>query len=436
MSSDASFTSQQDTSRKSGTWSIAFILLITILIMAIPRIFGPSWRSIITPMDMRVLDHNQIQWEGFLVLRSVQMTLSSDTPNHVREFFSTDEYRAILPIFLAAIATKSFDSYFWGATISELIWWWAGSISTAVLSRRLGCNWYAATGTGILTATSPIAVAHIGALHLHTASSMALPVATLIAWDALHSVKRSLLINTLITGFAIFISSITYTYQWVLVPWLLGLTLMARQPVRWVLTVISSVIAFTAFTAIARATLQLGGLTVHAHPNDPIEVLTDRVRSQMLINQLDSLEVLISFFTIIWRLLLDMLVVYHPLIMFLSLVGLINTNKLHIFLYFFTILIAILQSIIYPLPWVLMSAFPFIYISASIGVSFIGTKWRILYFKLFGLSFRFSRFEKFVIHPLFIIIIIIIIAIIVTNSDLIGDDAFVIRWWGRWYVYH
>ena len=79
-----------------------------------PSAGDPPGRML-SSMDMRLMDDNQMQWEGFLVLRSVQMTLSSDTPHHVREFLSTDEYRAILSILLAAIGTNAFASYFWGA---------------------------------------------------------------------------------------------------------------------------------------------------------------------------------------------------------------------------------------------------------------------------------------------------------------------------------
>lgn len=436
MSSDASPLPHVGASNKRVSWPIACVLMITILIMALPRIYGPSWRSIITPMDMRVVDNNQMQWEGFLMFRSMQMTMSSETPDHVRKYFSTDEYRALLPIFLAAIGTKWSGSYYWGVTISELVWWWVGSLSTMVLARRLGYNWYTATITGLLTATSPIAVAHIGAAHLHTASSMALPVATLIAWDAINNIKRVLFINIIVTGFAIFISSITYTYQWVLIPWMLGLAVVARQPRRWTLTIIGAVIAFSAFTALARATLEAGGLIVHTHLNDPIEVLVDRMCSLMTIDGLDILAFVTPLAPMIWKLLSEMVFFYHPLISGLAFLGIFQSNKLHLFWLLLATSISILQTFIYPLPWVSMSAFPLVYISSSLGIIFISLKWKLFILILLNKHYKSNRVIFWLAHPMIPMFFLTFVAMSVTNIDLIGDDTFVIQWWGSWYIYH
>ena len=398
--------------------------------MAVPRITGPSWRSIVTPMDMREVNGHQVHWESIVVLRSVHTATAQMPLREVISGFNTDEYRALMPIYFAAIWTVLTGSYFWGETIAELFWWWLGSVCTVALARRLRCSWLVSTIAGLLTAASPLGVAHVGALGFHTASSMALPVATLLAWDALHTETQSTYVKMLRVGFAIFVSSITYTYQWVLIPWLLGLGLVSQRPRSWFLTVVGGITAFAAISGLAKAVLQAGGLVARPHLNDPVAVIVDRVRPILETNIQQINELLVFFIISLFNAFIDMILFYHPIIAFFTLLGALHGPKLRNSWLLFAVIISVFQSTIYGLAWISMTSFPLVYISSAQGIMRFSCG--VFYFTNFLDLFIFKNLFIRLLLLLFIIFCIIIS----TNLDLFGYDQFVIRWWGSWYVPH
>ena len=159
----------------------AITYLVVIVSLTIPRVIGPSWRSIMSPRDMRNLEGFPVQWEAFLVLRSLHAMSTNTVPYDLLAWFSTDEYRAILPIYLAAIISQLSKSYLIGITASEVTWWWLGAIGVFFFTRNFTSlsNAYCA---GLLTCFSPLGVGHIGSAHLHTASSLSLSVFLAIFW--------------------------------------------------------------------------------------------------------------------------------------------------------------------------------------------------------------------------------------------------------------
>lgn len=405
-----------------------FAVLITL--MAVPRILGPSWRSIVTPMDMREIEGSQVHWESIVVLRSVHTATASQASQEVIEGFNTDEYRALLPIYLASIITSITKSYFWGETLSELFWWWLGTVSTFVLAKRLGCSRQVATVAGVLTATSPLGVAHMGALGFHTASSMALPVAALIAWEALNTQSRPPYMKILTVGFAIFVSSVTYTYQWVLIPWLCGLAVVAHRPLQWLATVVGGIATYAAITTVAQAVLKAGGLIARPHLNDPLAVIADRMRPLF---GADADQVSSFIGTLVQSLLHsveNIFFFFHPFIGILALFGLIRASKLHHVWFFISLFISIIQSAIYELAWISMTSFPILYISAGQGVLFLSDVCGQNFVKIFKIT-------KYIYVVNFTVIFICtIMGILLTNIDLFGYDNFVIHWWGAWHVPH
>lgn len=414
----------------SKSWLISCGIAVIIIMMAIPRITGASWRSIVTPMDMREIDGHQVHWESIVVLRSVHTATARMPLREVISGFNTDEYRALLPIYLSAIWTALTGSYFWGETIAELFWWWLGSVCTVALARRLRCSWLVATIAGILTATSPLGVAHVGALGFHTASSMALPVATLLAWDALHTETHIAYVRVLRLGFAIFVSSITYTYQWVLIPWLLGLGLVSQRPKPWFMTVLGGITVFAAITASSQAVLQAGGLVARPHLNDPVVVITDRARPILEANIYQTNQLLLYWIYSLLRAIFDTILFYHPIIIFFTLLGALQGSTLRNVWLFLAITLSILQSTIYGLAWVSMTSFPLVYISSAQGIV------SIAYYTHHYLSFVRFHFLQDVLFSFLFIFLITICVVMSTNLDLFGYDQFVIRWWGSWYIPH
>ena len=414
----------------SKTYLTFYGFAVIITLMAAPRVIGPSWRSIVTPMDMREIEGHQVHWESIVVLRSVHTATATQASQAVIEGFNTDEYRALLPIYFASIITSITKSYFWGETLSELFWWWLGTVSTFVLAKRLGCSRQVATVAGVLTATSPLGVAHMGALGFHTASSMALPVAALIAWDALNTQNRPPYMKILTVGFAIFVSSVTYTYQWVLIPWLCGLTVVAHRPLHWLATVVGGITTYVAITTVAQSVLKAGGLIARPHLNDPLAVIADRMRPLFGV---DADQVSSFIGTLVQSLLHsveNIFFFFHPFIVMLALFGLIRVSKLHSIWFCISLFISIIQSAIYGLAWIGMTSFPILYISAGQGTIFLSNVCGNIFGNIFKISYHITYIK------IIIIITCTLVATFSTNIDLFGYDNFVIRWWGAWHVPH
>ena len=198
-------------------YKVYIFYFVFIMLLATPRVVSGGWRGITEPMDMRLLDGWLLQHEARLVLRSTASLISNDHLGSLVDFFSTDEYRALLPIGFAGIFTSIFQSYYIGNVFSEIVWWWMGAVATNILTKRLGYSSNISMISGLFVGSSPLAIAQIGAGHLHAASSLSLPVAILIAWHGLFF-SRSFLFSVILIGFAILFSSTSYNYQWVLIP--------------------------------------------------------------------------------------------------------------------------------------------------------------------------------------------------------------------------
>ncbi|MBU6152357.1 MAG: hypothetical protein KGR25_12965, partial [Chloroflexi bacterium] len=88
--------------RRAIMWA-AVTYMVLIVVVATPRVVEANWRSVMSPRDMRNLEGFPVQWEAFLVLRSLHAMSSDVAPSDIIEWYSTDEYRATLPTYFAAI---------------------------------------------------------------------------------------------------------------------------------------------------------------------------------------------------------------------------------------------------------------------------------------------------------------------------------------------
>lgn len=137
----------------------------------------------------------------------------NDIPSGLIELYSTDKYRATLPIFLAAIARQITKSYLSGVTAAEVVWWWLGAIGTFALARAF-ISLPAAYCAGFLTCASSLGVGQLGAATLHTASTLSVSFLLVIAWRTLNDDRIEVFRKTAFYGVCAYLSSITYTYQW------------------------------------------------------------------------------------------------------------------------------------------------------------------------------------------------------------------------------
>jgi len=407
----------------------AITYLVVIVSLTIPRVIGPSWRSIMSPRDMRNLEGFPVQWEAFLVLRSLHAMSTNTVPDDLLAWFSTDEYRAILPIYLAAIISQLSKSYLIGITASEVTWWWLGAIGVFFFTRNFTSlsNAYCA---GLLTCFSPLGVGHIGSAHLHTASSLSLSVFLAIIWRILFNVKYSLFSASLMFGCCLFISSITYTYQWFLIPFYLLISFFSTNCRRNISIWVSGTVIFLIIRLASYSLLGLGDLSVHSHQNDPVRVLFSRVED-LFINTV-SVEIIFS------SLLDKIFVIFHlyetsyssAVLIIAALGAVFLRDKKESLVLATGIALSVSFGAIYGIPWVIMCGYPMVYALASLGISGVHRQ-TLAKIPMGPLSVLRLPLPTFLTQ-----IFIIIIIGLSTNLDIFGDPTFTIVWWQGWYEPH
>jgi hypothetical protein len=411
--------------RRAIMWAAVTYLLL-IVVVATPRVVGANWRSVMSPRDMRNLEGFPVQWEAFLVLRSLRAMSSDVAPGDIVEWYSTDEYRATLPTYFAAIVAQVTKSYVIGITAAELAWWWIGALAVFVLARTF-VSAPAAYCAGILTCASPLGVGHVGSAHLHTASSLSLSVFLVIAWRILHSDSFSLLSKTVMYGCCLYLSSITYTYQWFLAPFFIVVTAAPRL-VRE--RMIASVVGIGIFLVIRWASyfvLFLGGLEVHTHQNDPLRVILSRLSEESAFGS--------SIVSSLWAMTMTKAAAvsvgtftsYHWIVVVSAALGASVVREARFAVATGTaVILSFIFGAIYDIAWVLMSGYPFVYALASHGMA-EGS--RII-------SLRVPFLNNNPRAPVALLCGCTAFAVIATNLDLVGDASFAIGWWRWWYTPH
>ena len=411
--------------QRTFAW-VALSYLLVIVALAIPRVIGSSWRSIMSPRDMRNLEGYPVQWEAFLILRSHQTISSQQVPEDLIEWYSTDEYRAAFPTYLAAFTSQITGSYVFGVTVSEVVGWWSGAVAVFALARTFFPN-PTAYCAGILTCASPLGVGHIGAAHLHTASSLSLSVFLVIAWRILHDDRIAFVPKTAFYGVCLYLSSITYTYQWFLAPFFVVVAVLPTFSRRRVYISILGVVFFLTLRLVSYGILAFGGLEVHTHQNDPIRVIISRIFIETTLEG--------ALFASLWALGLAKATTifhgtissYHEIIVGSAVVGFATARDSRLVVAASTaVILACVFGAIYDIAWVLMTGYPFVYPLAAHGMASASR----------AFAARLPYLRHFPRTPAALLIVCAGVAVALTNLDLVGDATFAIGWWRWWYTPH
>ena len=418
------------TRRSIAYASVTYLFLICAL--TIPRVIGPSWRSVITPMAIRNLEGYPVQWEVFLILRSLYSMSTNETPDSLIEWFSTDEYRALLPIYLAAIATQLTKSYIIGVTISEIVWWWIGALGVFFFVRNFAST-TVSFGAGLLTCFSPLGVGHIGSGHLHTASSLSLSIFLAITWILFHDKKINFYLSSIMFGCNLFFSSITYTYQWFIIPFAFVTASMPSPSIRRMRIWVSGTVVFLILRWSSYGILALGQLSVHSHQNDPVRVLIYSIESQLI--NITPIGIVLGFllFIIDKCIVISQLFVtsYGELVLGAAAIGAVYVrNNYERVVLVAGVSLSVSFGAIYGIPWVIMSAYPMVYAMASRGSYQLH---RIALASLPAGRFQILRTPRVILATQVILIAAIGMS---TNLDVFGDQTFGVRWWQGSYIPH
>lgn len=375
---------------------------------------------------MRSLESYPVQWEAFLVLRSLRAMSSNEVPEDLTEWYSTDEYRATLPTYIAAITSQITGSYVFGITASELVWWWVGALAVFVLAKSF-VGPPTAFCAGLLTCASPIGVGHIGSGHLHTASSLSLSVFVTIAWRLLDSDRFGLFAKATLYGSCIYLSSITYTYQWFLAPFFIVVTAIPRFSPHRVSASILGVGFFLVLRLASYGILAIGGLEVHAHQNDPLRVIISRLSEETTLSG--------ALISSVWALGAAKAITvfrgtissYHGLIVFSAVLGFVTVRDSRLIMAAGTaVVLACLFGAIYDIAWVLMTGYPLVYALAAHGMASASR----------AVAARLPRAGHDTRTAVALLVACTSVAVALTNLDLIGDATFAIGWWRWWYTPH
>ena len=409
--------------------AVGVLLAVLILLLAWPRLTGPSWTTLQMPFDLRESEGNTVQWEQIHQFNALRATLQSDAAPIITGHYGTDHYRGLLPIYVSAIFSWWLDSSYKGLALVDLLGWWIAAWSVYHLARRLDTDRLSALMAAVLLVASPLLISHMWRNAVHVAHSASLVPYFLIA--LLLLIDKRLARGWHIIGLAgvLYAASLTYQYQWIIVPCLLPLVIVEKRRVAWVLSIIIATVLFVVITFLTYQALSIVGLSVYSQSNDPLAVVGSRLA--LIING-NALALISSFSQSIGVLINS----YHPFILLLSILGLVFARtRLRILVVVGTAL-GLTSAYFHPVPWVAMNGYPFLYISA--GLALVQAP-RRLAASAAQISSRYPRFAQPIASgsrmlAVISMVVLVFLTMWITNTDLFGDYSFAQQWWDFTYV--
>ena len=405
---------------------VGLFLAVLILLLAWPRLTGPSWRALAMPFDLRESEGNTLQWEQQLLFSALRATLQSDAAPAVEGAYNTDHYRALLPTYVSAIFAYWLDSSYKGLALVDLLGWWLAAWALYYLSQRLGADNLSALIAAVLLATSPLLVAFMWQQAVHVAHSASLVPCFLVSLLLLADKRLDFGWRVMGLASVLYLASMTYQYQWIIVPCLLSLAVVERRRWTWSLSIVAAATLFVGMTFLTYQALGTVGLSVSSFSNDPLAVVTSRLAfaiegnaSSLGRSFLRSAELLIKS--------------YHPFIILLSVLGLIFARaRLRILVCVGTVL-GLASCYFQPVSWVAMNGYPFMYISAGLALA-RGPRWLADTVARTG-SGRWPQSAERIMSVSRVLaglstVALIPLAVWSTNTDLLGEYGFTQQWLG------
>lgn len=410
---------------------VSVLLAVLILLLAWPRLTGPSWTTLQMPFDLRESEGNTVQWEQIHHFNALRATLRSDAGWALEDGrYNTDHYRALLPTYVSAIFAYWLDSSYKGFALVDLLGWWIGAWALYHLARRLDANHLSALTAAVLLAASPLFISHMWRNAVHVAHSASLVPCFLAA--LLLLTDRRLSHGWRVIGLAsvLYVASLTYQYQWIIVPCLLVLAVVGQRRWAWSFSVVAAAILFVAMTFLTYQALAAVGLSVQSHLNDPVAVLRGRLTlalesdvPALVRSSLGTVELSLR--------------AYHPVLVILGVLGLIFARPgLRVLVCAGTVL-GLASGYFHSVSWVAMNGYPFLYISAGLALV-QGPRWLAVTVARFGSSrwpqaaARIATGSEMLARS--ITVAVILLAVWSTNGDLFGDYDFAQEWWSFYYI--
>ena len=410
---------------------VGLFLAVLIVLLAWPRFTGPSWRALGMPFELRESEGNTVQWEQHRLFNALRATLRSDAGWLIEDgSYDTDHYRALLPTYVSAILAYWLDGSYKGFALADLLGWWIGSWALYYLARRLNAGHLHALTAAVLLAASPLLISHMWQNAVHVAHSASLAPCFLVALLLLTNKRLAFFWRVIGLASTLYVASLTYQYQWIVVPCLLSLVVVERRRWEWLLSIMISSIVFVMITLVTYRILGAVGLPVTTFSNDPLTVVISRLTYALEgdFPGIGSLPLSLARMQIR---------AYHLVIVSLSVIGFaFASTRLRILVLTGTIL-GLASSYFHPVFWVAMNGYPFVYISAGLALV-QGPRW------LADVVARISSR----LYPQFVAqitsgsellaklstVVLLLLALWSTNGDIFGDYNFAQQWWDFAYI--
>lgn len=410
---------------------VGLFLATLIVLLAWPRLTGPSWTTFQSPFALRESEGNTVQWEQIHIFDALRATLQSDAGSVIEDRYNTLHYRALLPTYVSAVLAWWLDSSYKALALVDLLGWWVGAWALYYLARRLDVDHLSALTAAVLLTASPLLVGHMWRNGVHVIHSASLVPCFLVAL-LLLSDKR-LAHGWRVIGLAgvLYVASLTYEYQWVIVPCLISLAIVEQRRWKWIISIVAAALLFIGMTFLTYQTLETFGLSVHSLMNDPSTV----VRSRLMPVIEGDVSISMKSFSVEDTLseLIELLIgSYHPFVVLFSALGMIFARtRLHILVFSGSIL-GLASSYFHPVSWVAMNGYPFLYISAGLALA-SGPRWIAdtavrIGSRRWPQSAERNKSGSRVLARLGTAVLVLL-AMWSTNSDLFGEYSFAQQWW-------
>ncbi len=402
---------------------VGLFLAVLIVFLAWPRLTGPSWTTFQSPFALRESEDNTVQWEQIHIFYVLRATLRSDAGGVGR--YDNLKYRALLPAYVSAIFAYWLDSPHKGFALVDLLGWWVGAWALYYLARRLDVDHLSALTAAVLLTVSPLLIGHMWRNGVHVMHSASLVPCFLAALLLLTDKRLAYSWQVVGLTSVLYIASLTYEYQWIIVPCLLSLTIVEQRRYQWIISIFAAALLFAVMTFLTYQALAAVGLSVHSLSNDPLAV----IRGRLTLGVEGGALILVKPF---WGSAELLIKAYHPFIVLLSGLGLIFASaRLRILVFAGTVL-GLVSGYFQPVSWVAMNGYPFMYISAGLtlvqGPCWLADTTARIGSRKWPQSAERIKSGSRVLAGIGTVVLLLL-AMWSTNGDLFGDYSFAQQWW-------
>lgn len=412
----------------AGVRAPLFYALI-VVVLGMPRIFGTPWHAIAGPNSVREFNGSFIQYESSILIDFIDTMRMQRPPTPQLPTLPSDAYRALIPLYTWALLTSAGLPPSLAMNLTDLLYWWLGVVAVHMMAKQHGLANGPAFSAGILTAASPLAVAFIGGFGLHTASSLSLPF---LLMPALRARLDRPFYRIFTTSCVLLVSSLFYNYHISIFAILLLASIVEKNYFSLLIDsfclIVYIICTFLLHYFLAPV------FSFFEQSNSPFLIVT-LLAVNLYTNLASSETKILLFIYTIYDIFLTLALIiektcysYDISIVCLALCSLATLPSRLWRLLVTSVGLAIVQSMLYAPPWVLMSAFPLVYIGAGVGIH-NACRWVTYH----GSLSRFPDITTIRLQRL-LSYLILLAASLVTNLDLFGYSTFVIRWWQWWYV--